>query len=265
MNHGLILKDIYRVIRFKQEVWLKPYIDKNTDLWKDAKNEFKKNFFKLMNNAVFGKMMGNLRNHTNVKLVNTEARRKKLVSEPNYHSCKLFTDCLMAIEMRKTSIFMDKPIPVGRAMLDISKTLMYEFYYDYLKPKYGGKVTLCYMDTDSFILHIETEDYYEDIAPDVNELYDTSGYKDQEKWPFTIELKKKEIGKTKDEMNGKIIIEFIALRAKTHAFKWLEDEYRHTSEQKKAKGAKKCIIKHNLNFELYKRALFNNETIRCTQ
>ena len=121
------------------------------------------------------------------------------------------------------------------------------------------------MDTDSFILDIETEDYYEDIAPNVNELYDTSGYRDQEKWPFTIGLNKKEIGKFKDEMNGKIIIEFIALRAKTHAFKWLEDEYSHMSEQKKAKGAKKCIIKHNLNFELYKRALFNNETIRCTQ
>ena len=121
------------------------------------------------------------------------------------------------------------------------------------------------MDTDSFILDIETEDYYEDIAPNVNDLYDTSGYRDQEKWPFTIGLNKKEIGKFKDEMNGKIIIEFIVLRAKTHAFKWLEDEYSHMSEQKKAKGAKKCIIKHNLNFELYKRALFNNETIRCTQ
>ena len=194
LTRRLTLKKIHRVIKFRQEGWLKPYIDKSTKLRKEAKNEFEKNFFKLMNNAVFGKMMENVRNHREVKLIVSEVRRKKLASEPNYHSCKVFSEDLMAIEMRKTSVFMDKPIPAGQAILDISKTLMYKLWYDYLKPQYQDKVKLCYMDTDSFIFQIETEDFYEDIANDVNEWFDTSKYTDQEKWPFSIRLNKKEIG-----------------------------------------------------------------------
>ena len=194
LTRRLTLKKIHRVTKFRQEGWLKPYIDKNTKLRKEAKNEFEKNFFKLMNNAVFGKMMENVRNHREVKLIVSEVRRKKLASEPNYHSCKVFSEDLMAIEMRKTSVFMDKPIPAGQAILDISKTLMYKLWYDYLKPQYQDKVKLCYMDTDSFIFQIETEDFYEDIANNVNEWFDTSKYTDQEKWPFSIGLNKKEIG-----------------------------------------------------------------------
>ena len=194
LTRRLTLIKIHRVIKFRQEGWLKPYIDKNTQLRKEAKNGFEKNFFKLMNNAVFGKMMENVRNHREVKLIVSEVRRKKLASEPNYHSCKVFSEDLMAIEMRKTSVFMDKPIPAGQAILDISKTLMYKLWYDYLKPQYQDKVKLCYMDTDSFIFQIETEDFYEDIANDVNEWFDTSKYTDQEKWPFSIGLNKKEIG-----------------------------------------------------------------------
>ena len=194
LTRRLTLKKIHRVIKFRQEGWLKPYIDRNTKLRKEAKNEFEKNFFKLMNNAVFGKMMENVRNHREVKLIVSEVRRKKLASEPNYHSCKVFSEDLMAIEMRKTSVFMDQPIPAGQAILDISKTLMYKLWYDYLKPQYQDKVKLCYMDTDSFIFQIETEDFYEDIANDVNEWFDTSKYTDQEKWPFSIRLNKKEIG-----------------------------------------------------------------------
>ena len=194
LTRRLTLKKIHRVTKFRQEGWLKPYIDKNTKLRKEAKNEFEKNFFKLMNNAVFGKMMENVRNHREVKLIVSEVRRKKLASEPNYHSCKVFSEDLMAIEMRKTSVFMDKPIPAGQAILDISKTLMYKLWYDYLKPQYQDKVKLCYMDTDSFIFQIETEDFYEDIANDVNEWFDTSKSTDQEKWHFSIGLNKKEIG-----------------------------------------------------------------------
>ena len=142
---------------------LKPYIHKYTELRKVAKNDFEKDFFKLMNNSVFGKTMENVRNRRDLKLVVTEERRKKLVSEPNYDSCKQFSESLMAIEMRKTEVLMDKPIAVGQAILDISKTLMSEFHYDYLKPKYQDRVKLCYMDTDSFILHIQTNDFFKDI------------------------------------------------------------------------------------------------------
>ena len=148
----------------------------NTKLRKKAKNEFEKDFFKLMNNSVLDKTMENVRNHRDVKLVTTSARRRKYVSEQNFMTSKCFSKDLMAIEMRKTKVMMNKPVYLGQAILDISKTLMYEFYYDYIKPKYGDKVKLCYMDTDSFILHIQTEDFYMDIDNDVNEWFDTSGY-----------------------------------------------------------------------------------------
>ena len=111
----------------------------NTELRKDAKNEFEKDSFKLMNNSVFGKTMENLKNHRDIKLVTSEKRRKRLVSEPNYHSFKNSSDHLMAIEMKKTRIKMNKPLYLGASILDISKTLMYKFWYDYFKPKYGDR------------------------------------------------------------------------------------------------------------------------------
>ena len=154
LNHGLKLKKVHRVITFKQEAWLKPYIDMNTELRKKAKNDFEKGFFKLMNNSLFGKSMENVRNYRDIELVTTNKQRNKLVSEPNFASSKRFSENLMAIEMNKTGIFMNKPNYLGQAVLDLSKTLMYEFMYDYLKQKYNEKVKLCYMDTDSFILHI---------------------------------------------------------------------------------------------------------------
>ena len=169
LNHGLKFKKVHKVISFRQEAWLKPYINKNTELRKDSKSEFEKDLFKFMNNAVFGKTMENVRNRRDVKLIVTEERRKKLVSEPNYDSCKFFSESLMAIEMRKTEVLMDKPIAVGQAILDISKTLVYEFWYDYLKPKYSDNIKLCYMDTDSFVIHVETEDFFKDISKDVDE------------------------------------------------------------------------------------------------
>ena len=124
-----------------------------------------------MNNSVYGKTMENIRNHRDIKLVTTNGKRKKLSSEPNYHSCKYFSENLIAIEMRKAKTYMNKPVYIGQAVLDISKTLMYEFWYDYIKPKYGEKAKLCYMDTDSFIMFIETEDFYKDVSNDVKERF----------------------------------------------------------------------------------------------
>ena len=140
LNHGLVLKKVHRVIKFNQNAWLKPYIDMNTDLRKKAKNDFEKDFFKLMNNAVFGKTMENVRKHRDIKLVTTERRRNYLVSEPNYHTTKFFTENLLAIEMKKTEILMNKPVHLGLSILELSKILMYEFWYDYVKLKYGEKV-----------------------------------------------------------------------------------------------------------------------------
>ena len=144
------------MLRFNQKVRLTPYIETNTKLRQKAKNNFEKDFFKLMNNAVFGKTMENVRKHRDIKLVTTERRRNYLVSEPNYHTTKFFTENLLAIEMRKTQILMNKPVYLGLLILDLSKTVMYEFWYDYVKSKYGENAKLCYMDTDSFIVHVKT-------------------------------------------------------------------------------------------------------------
>ena len=153
----------------------------NTELRKEAKNDFEKDFFKLMNNAVFGKTMENVRKHRDIKLVTTDEKRNKLVSEPNYHTTKQFSENLLAIEMKKTKVKMNKPVYLGMSILDSRKTLMYEFWYDYIKPKYQDKAKLCYMDTDSFVIHIKTEDFYEDIANDVEEWFETSNYDEDDK------------------------------------------------------------------------------------
>ena len=148
----------------------------NTKLRQKAKNNFEKDFFKLMNNAVFGKTMENVRKHRNIKLVTTERRRNYLVSEPNYHTTKFFTENLLAIEMRKTQILMNKPVYLGLSILDLSKTVMYEFWYDYVKPKYGENAKLCYMDTDSFIVYVKTDNIYKVIAEDVETRFNISNF-----------------------------------------------------------------------------------------
>ena len=232
----------------------------NTKPRSDALEDFKKDFFKLMNNSVFGKTMENVPNHRDIKLVTKNRKRNKLVSEPNYHTSKHFSEDLMTIEMRKTKVVMSKPVYLGQAILDISKTLMYEFWYDYLKPKYGDKVKLCYMDTDNFIVHIETEDFYEDIASNVDKWFDTSAYNEDNNRPLPIGKNKKVIGKFKDEMNGKIMIENYNARAKTYAFKLDDDK-----ETKRAKGTKKCVIKKDLTFENYKESVLKNKIIIRSQ
>ena len=156
LNHGLKLKKVHRIIEFNQEAWLKTYIDMNTELGKIAKNDFEKDLFKLMNNAVFGKTMENVRKHRDIKLVTTDKKISKLVSEPNYHTMNYISKNLSIIEMRRTKVKMNKPIYLGLSILEISKILTYEFWYDYMEPKYDDNVELCYMDTDSLIMNIKT-------------------------------------------------------------------------------------------------------------
>ena len=196
LNHGLILKKVHRVIKFNKKDWLKPYIDMNTRLRQKAKNNFEKDFFKLMNNAVFGKTMENVRKYRDIKLVTTEMRRNYLVSEPNYHTTKVFKENVLAIEMKKTQILMNKPVYLGLSMLDLSKTVMYEFWYDYLKPKYGENAKRFYMDTDGFIVYVKTDNIYKDIAEDVEKRFDTSNFEIDGLLPK--EKSKKVIGLMKD-------------------------------------------------------------------
>ena len=248
LNHGLKFKKIHRVIEFNQEVWLKSYIDMNTELRKLARNDFEKDLFKLMNNSVFGKTMENIRKHRDIKLVTTDRKRSKLVSEPNYHTINLISEDLSIIEMKKTKVKMNKPIYLGLSILEISKILVYEFWYDYMKPKCNDNVRLCYMDTDSFVMHIKTNDFYKDIASDVENRFDTSNYEVNR--PLPTGKNKKVIGLMKDKLGGKIITEFVTLRPKTYSF--LTDDGK---EDKKAKGTKKCIIKKMIKFNDYKKCL----------
>ena len=181
----------------------------NTRLRKEAKNDFEKDFFKLMNNAVFGKTMENVRNRRDIKIVTTNTQINRLVSEPNYHTTKRISEKLLIIEMKKTEVKMNKPIYLDMSTLDISKKLMYEFWYNYIKQKYGDKAKLCYMDTDSFVIYIKTEEFYKDVASDVERWFDKSNYDENDERPLPIGKNKKVIGLFKDELGGKIITEFM--------------------------------------------------------
>ena len=169
-----------------------------------------------MNNSVFGKTMENVRKHRDIKLVATNKRRNQLVSEPNYHTTKWFSENLLATEREKTKVKMNKPIYLGLSILDISKTLMYEFWYEYIKPKHAYNVNLCYKDTDGFIFHVKTEDFYEDISDDVEERFDTSNYK--VKRPLPAGKNKKVVWLMEDELVGEIMTEFVAVRHKTYSY-----------------------------------------------
>ena len=229
----------------------------NTELRKEAKNDFEKDLFKLMNNSVFGKTMENIRKHRDIKLVKTDKKRSKLVLEPNHHTINLISEDLSIIEMEKTKVKMNKPIYLGLSILEISKTLMYEFWYDYMKPKYANNVKLCYMDTDSFIMNIKQMIFMKiflmmlkiGLILQIMSI----GLCQQEKIKQVIGLMKVELG-------GKIITEFVTLRPKTYSF--LTDDGK---EDKKARGTKKCIIKKKVKFNDYKKCLFNDELILKSQ
>ena len=163
LNFGLKLTHIHRGIKFKESQWLKRYIALNTDLRTKARNEFEKDFFKLMNNSVFGKTMENIRNRVNIKLVTDRKKAEKLAAKPNFKHCNIFDEDLIAIHMKKTSLTMNKPVYLGMNILDLSKTLMFDFHYNYIKKKYGDKAKLLFTDTDSLMYEIQTEDFYKDI------------------------------------------------------------------------------------------------------
>ena len=164
---GLKLVKVHRGIKFREEDFMKSYIDKNNKLRAKAKDEFEKNFFKLMNNSVFGKTIENIRNRVDVQLVTSEAKASKLTSKPNYDRLTIFDENLIAVHMRKIKLYFNKPIYLGMSILDISKTKMYDFHYRYIKPKYGDKAKLLFGDTDSLMYEIQTEDFYKDITQNV--------------------------------------------------------------------------------------------------
>ena len=214
---GLKITKIHRGIKFEESPWLKKYIDLNTDLRSKANNEFEKDFFKLMNNSVFGKTMENIRNRVDIRLVNSEAKAKKLAAKPNFKHCNIFDENLVAIHMKKTKLVFNKPVYLGMCILDLSKTLMYDFHYNYIKNKFHDKATLLFTDTDSLAYEIETEDFYKDISGDVRGFFDTSNFPKGHSSGIEVGCNKKVVGMFKDEAGGKIIGEFVGLRAEGKA------------------------------------------------
>ena len=251
---GLKLTHIHRGIKFKESPWLEKYISLNTKLRTEAKNEFEKDFFKLMNNSVFGKTMENIRNRVDIKLVNNKKQAEKLSAKPNFKHCNIFSEDLVAIHMKKTKLDFDKPVYLGMCILDLSKTLMYDFHYNYIKKKYGDKAKLLLTDTDSLMYEIQTEDFYNDISGDVKDRFDTSGYPSDHPSGIPSGFNKKVLGMFKDEVNGNVIDEFVGLRAKLYSYKMFEGE-----ESKKCKGVKKSVVKKSITHEDYKKCLLTGK------
>ena len=178
--------------------------------------------------------------------------------KPNFKSGTLFGPNLMGCEIGKVKITMNKPVFIGQAILGLSKIIMYEFHHDYMKPKYADdKLTLCYMDTDSLIYLIENDDFYKDIANDVEDRFDTSGYIPNR--PLPIGKNKKKIGKMKDELGGGVMTEFVTLRPKMYAYKV------GNSESKKCKGINKCVVRKTISFDDYENWLFDGEVAYRSQ
>ena len=248
---GLKVSKVHRVLEFNQSPWFKQYIYFNTEKRKNAKNAFEKEFFKLMNNSVFGKTMENIRKRVDVRLVTDEKKLLKLTSKPTYVSSKIFNENLVAVHKIKETLTLNRPAYVGMCILDLSKTLMYDFHYNYIKKKYGDKAKLLFTDTDSLTYEIEAKDVYKDFWID-KDKFDNCDY--PETSPYFNNTNKKVIGKFKDEAVGVPICEFVGLRSKMYSY--IKD-----NEQggKTAKGIKKNVIKNNITHENYRDILFNNK------
>lgn len=250
---GLKLEKIHKVLQFHQTPWLKSYIDLNTHHRSLAKNEFEKKIFKLMNNSIFGKTMENIRRRVDIRLCNDGKKAEKLIAKPNFLDRTIFSENLVAFHMRKAHLIFNKPITIGMSIMELSKTLMYSFHYEEMKPKYGDKLKLMYMDTDSFIYDIEAPNVYEDMKRNIR-LFDTSDYPLNNMFGIPL-VNKKVLGKMKDECQGEIMTEFIGLRSKMYTF------IVNSKTTKKCKGIKKSAIKSKINFSDYKNCLFNKTQI----
>ena len=246
LKEGMILKKVHRGLKFIQSPWMVPNIRKNTDLRKEAKNAFEKDFFKLMNNSVFGKTIENIRKRQSVEIMDDRKKALKLSSKPNFDRVTIFDEHLVAVHMKKTEVYFNKAIHVGQAILDLSKTL-FDFHYNFIRKKYGNKAELLFTDTDSLMYLIQTDDFYSDINKDIKRKFDTSEYPENHPSGIKTGVNKKVIGKFKDEVGGKHITHFVGLRPKLYTFK-VEEK----GETRKAKGVKKNVIKKSPSFEDYK-------------
>ena len=253
LNLGLKLKKVHRVLEFDEKPWLKPYIDFNTEKRKNSKNAFEKDFFKLMNNSVYGKTMENVRKRSNIYLETDPDHLLRQVAKPTYVSHKIFHDNLVALHMKKNFLKLDKPSYVGMCILDLSKVLMYDFHYNFIKAKYGDRAKLLFTDTDSLCYHIQTDDVYEDLYK-YRDIFDNSDYSKSSK--FYFDDNKKVIGKFKDEPAGNLITSFVGLKSKMYSY-FVELPDGEIKNNKTAKGISK-FTKRDLEHEDYLSCLLNS-------
>ena len=254
LKQGLKLKKIHRAIKFEQKEVLKPYIEFNTEKRKNARNDFEKDVYKLMNNAIFGKTMEDKRKHLDFEVVSDETRYMKCVSNLNFKHSHIINENLVGVEKQKTKLKLDKPIFIGMSILDLSKQHMYKFYYDVMKPKYGDNIKMVYTDTDSFVFHTKTNDIYEDLNTIKKELYFSDYPKEHKCYD---DNNKKVLGKFKDELKSKIITGFIALRPKCYAYSVYGDDKKY----KKCKGIAKGTVRRQMKYEEFETVLKTNEVI----
>ena len=262
LQNGLKLKKIHRVLSFNQSSWLESYIDHNTELRsKKGITDFQKDFFKLLNNSVYGKTLENVRGRIDYKIVTNSKSARKYISRPTFKTSNIIADEVVGIEMRKQKVVLDKPIFAGFAVLETSKELMYDFHYNTIKKRYGEKAKLLMTDTDSLEYHIHTEDLYKDMSEDLSR-YDTSAYpKDH---PIFSEKNKKVVGKFKDESNGMIIESFVGLRSKMYSNQMNRPEIDLDKNDKvirhqKGKGLPGSVMSKSIDHSTYKQCIMNPE------
>ncbi|XP_046547498.1 uncharacterized protein LOC124257474 [Haliotis rubra] len=269
LSHGMVLSKIHRAIQFKQTSWLEPFITFNTEKRRESTNKTDKAFFKLMNNSCFGRSMMNVRKHVSVELVNTAKRLRKLCAKPTFEAFKIFNPDLAAVHLKKDTLFLNQPVYAGFSILDLSKVHMYNFHYNFIKPNYGQKAQLCFTDTDSPCYEIETPDLYADMGRH-SDLFDTSNYaKDH---PLFSQKNENVLGKFKDELQGKNLLEFLGLRPKMYSMFYKETETKtvkvekviivHDIEKKTAKGITETVRDKHLRHALYKQCLFDQKQFR---
>ena len=244
---GMRVKSINRAIRFKEEAWLKCYVDLCTSLRMNARSPFERDLFKLLINAIYGKMIENLMKRSDIKLTFSGEEFTKFISKPHCRSSVLFTDSLGAVNMRKVKTLINRPTYIGVQILEISKLLVYHLHYNHFKPTYGAAAHLLYTDTDSLVYQIQTPDIFADCYAfrenvfDMSTLPPTSEYYDA--------TQKDVPGLLKIETKGNIVTEFIALAPKMYSFTEFDPtvEQRQLTESRRAKGIQRAarnILRH---------------------
>lgn len=246
---GLIISQIHNILEFTQANYIEPYVSFNTEKRKHTQAESEKDFYKLCNNALYGKTCENLRNRVDISLVKDEKRANKLIKSSTFKDFRIFHHNLVAVQSIKKNIKLDKPIFIGFTVLELSKLYMYEFFYDYMLPKFGDRFNLLLTDTDSFVFHIQSENALQELKNDIKDEFDTSNFP-REHFMYS-DVNKGVINKMKIEFPDNPILEVVALRAKNYSLKFADNK-----EKRVAKGVTKAAKEHKLTHEMYKKVLF---------